>query len=230
MRQKTDKKLISFAKLPLIDRLVKDEAEIENRSESAIIENHLLDSFLPENEQARWFVEGYLYGDGERKGIGATLEAIFSYNAAGTRGAWSSKYGNLLPIVQFAHSEQCFCNTIPTGEENELYHFRSQLDSICNKFELLAEEATDSSRKYYYEKEAKFARELLKEATNEPQFMRYCNFYQLIIDNWEDLKDWSITFRMLCDLASMEKGWRDNPDTRRKLLQLINDISVEWND
>lgn len=170
-------------------------------------------------------MECCLYG--ENQGIGATLNAVFSYNAAGTRGAWSSKYGNLLPIVQFAHAEQCYCNTVPTGQERELHHFLTQLDSICNKFELLAEEE-NSSRQYYYQKEAKYARELLKEATKEPQFMRYCNFYQLVIDNWEDLKDWSITFRMLCDLASMEKGWRDTPETRTKLLHLLKEVSAEW--
>lgn len=228
-RSQSSKKLISLVKFVFIDKMIKDEAEMENQSESAIIEKHILDSFLPKNEQARWFVEGCLYGEGENQGIGATLNAIFSYNAAGTRGAWSSKYGNLLPIVQFAHSEQCHCNTIPTGEERELHHFRSQLDSICNKFETLAEEE-NSSRKYYYQNEAKVARNLLKEATEEPRFMKYSNFYQLVIDNWEDLKDWSITFRMLCDLASMEKGWRDTPETRTKLLQLLKDVSAEWND
>ena len=224
-RNQSSKKLISLVKSVLVDKMVKDEAEMENRSESAIIEKHILDSFLPQNEQARWFVECCLYG--ENQGIGATLNAVFSYNAAGTRGAWSSKYGNLPPIVQFAHAEQCYCNTVPTGQERELHHFLTQLDSICNKFELLAEEE-NSSRQYYYQKEAKYARELLKEATKEPQFMRYCNFYQLVIDNWEDLKDWSITFRMLCDLASMEKGWRDTPETRTKLLHLLKEVSAEW--
>ena len=224
-RNQSSKKLISLVKSVLVDKMVKDEAEMENRSESAIIEKHILDSFLPQNEQARWFVECCLYG--ENQGIGATLNAVFSYNAAGTRGAWSSKYGNLLPIVQFAHAEQCYCNTVPTGQERELHHFLTQLDSICNKFELLAEEE-NSSRQYYYQKEAKYARELLKEATKEPQFMRYCNFYQLVIDNWEDLKDWSITFRMLCDLASMEKGWRDTRQQRTKLLHLLKEVSAEW--
>ena len=229
-RNQSAKKPISLVKSVLIDKMIKDEAEIENRSESAIIEERILDSFLPKNKQARWLVESYLYGEGENSGIGATLNALFGYNAAGTRGTWSSKYGNLLPIVQFAHLEQCFCNTIPSGEERELHHFRSQLDSICNKFEYLAAEEETPSRKYYYQKEAEFARELLKEATEEPRYIRYNNFYQLVIDNWTDLKDWSITFRMLCDLASMEKGWRDTPETRTKLLQLIKEVSVEWDD
>lgn len=228
-RTQTTKKLICLVKTKLIERLIKDEAKIENRSESAIFEMCVLNYFLPLNEEARWFVEYYLYGDEESQGIGTTLNAIFSYNSAGTRGAWSSKYGNLLPIVQFAHSEQGYCNTIPTGKEEELYHFRSQLDSICNKLEKMAK-MENNPRQHYYQTEAEYARELLKIANEEPQNMRYGSYYQLVIDNWEELKDWSITFRMLSDLTSMEKGWRNTPETRTKLLKLIKEVSVEWND
>ena len=63
MRKQTDKKLISFSKLSLIDRFVKDEAEIENRSESAIIEAHLLESFLPKERNVRFWTEHYLYSE-----------------------------------------------------------------------------------------------------------------------------------------------------------------------
>jgi hypothetical protein len=228
-RNQSSKKLISLVKSVLIDRLIKDEAAIENRSESAIVEKHILDSFLPKNGQARYFAESYLYGDGENHGIGATLDAIFTYNAEGSESR-TSKYTNLLPIVQFARTQQSYCNTIPTGKEPDLRHFCSQLRSVYNKFEYLAENAEDSSHKFYYKNEANLVRDLLKEATEEPQFMRYSNFYQIVIDNWDELKNWSITFRMLSDLAKMEKGWRDTPEARTTLLQLLKDVSAEWND
>ncbi|MEE1256336.1 MAG: hypothetical protein UHN47_07475 [Lachnospiraceae bacterium] len=153
MRKQTDKKLISFSKLSLIDRFVKDEAEIENRSESAIIEAHLLESFLPKERNVRFWTEHYLYS--EDGGIGKTLAAIFSTNAAGVD--WGSKYDNLLPIVEFAKTQECFCDTIPTGEERELHHCCSQLDSVATKLEHLADEATDRTKKYTYQKEAKWA-------------------------------------------------------------------------
>lgn len=123
MRKQTDKKLISFSKLSLIDRFVKDEAEIENRSESAIIEAHLLESFLPKEKNARFWVENYLYS--EDGGIGKTLEAIFSTNAAGVD--WGAKYDNLLPIVEFAKTQECFCDTIPTGEEEKRNTIRARI-------------------------------------------------------------------------------------------------------
>lgn len=226
MRKQTDKKLISFLKLSLIDRFVKDEAEIENRSESAIIESHLLDSFFPKEKNARFWTENYLYSEGG--GIGKTLEAIFSTNAAGTD--WGAKYDNLLPIVEFAKTQECFCNTIPTGEEREIYHCCSQVDSVATKLEHLADEATDRTKKYMYQKEAKWARDLLKELKEEPQYSSYVNFYQLLLNNWEDLKGWSITYRLLADLAVLEKGWQDTAETRTELLQLMKNVSAEWDD
>lgn len=138
------------------------------------------------------------------------------------------KHDNLLPIVKFAFSEESLCNTVPTGKEEHFPYFCSQFDSICSKLESLTDESADLNKQYYYQKEAKFARELLKEATDKPQYMRYCNFYNIIIDNWDDLKDWSITFRMLFALATMESGWRNTPESRMELLSLLKQVSDEW--
>lgn len=223
------KKMIVFSSdkaKQIIENLIADEAIIENRSASALIEKHLMDDLLPKNNNARLWLE-LLYT--EEWGIGDVLKAAFSTNAAGTRGAWSSKWDNLLPLVEYALRQEILCNTVPTGKERELHHFRSQLDSICNKLEGLAADE-DNKNSYFYSNEAKFARELLKEANEEPEFMRYCNFYSLVIDNWNVLKDWSITFRMLNDLAAMEQGWRTTPESRYELTQIIKELSIDWND
>lgn len=150
---------------------------------------------LPTEKNARFWVESCLYS--ENGSIGITLHAIFSSNAAGLN--WKSVHSNLLPIVQYAKTQQCLCNTLPTGKEQELYHFRSQVDSVCLKLEELAKENTDTC--YEYKNEAKWARQLLKEATEEPQYIRYINFYQLLLNSWEDFKDWSVTYRLLADMA-----------------------------
>jgi len=223
-RKQTDKKLISFVKLPLIDKLVKDEAELMNCSESAIIENHLLNSFLPEERNARFWAENYLYC--KDNGIGQTLNAIFGCNAAGIN--WNSVHDNLLPLVKFASEEDYFCNTVPTGKEEELYHFRSQLDSVIRKLETLSDERPE--KKFFYVKEAEWAKLLLKKFQESPQNCKYTDIYQLLLNNWEDLKGWSITYRLLSDLAVLEKGWRNTPETRTELLSLLKEVSKEWKD
>lgn len=232
MRKQTDKKLISFTKLPLIEKLVKDEADIQNRSESAIIENRLLNSFLPAEENARFYAEIYLYNDCGENNIKATLSAIFGFNAAGARGPFTSRYDNLRPFVEFARSESVFCNTRPTGKEVQLHHFCSALDSVCCILEQAANGEGSTlvtvQEAVHYGQCAKYARELLREAKEEPQYMRYINFYTLVLDAWDVLKGSTWTFRMLTDLADMELGWRNTPETRKKLLQILNEVSSEW--
>lgn len=206
----------------MVDKLVKDEAAVEKRSESAIIENRLLDSLLPREKNARYWVENCLYS--QEGGIGKTLEAIFFSNAAGLN--WEAVHDNLLPIVEFAKTQDNLCWTKPTGKENQLHHFCLQLDALCQKLDTLAESKVD--KKLEFENEAKWARELYKEAVEEPQFMRYVNFYQIILNCWDELKNWSITYRLLADLASMQNGWKDTPEARQELLKLLHQVSNEW--
>lgn len=189
---------------------------------------NLKNEIKSKNKDARILTELLLT---EKWGIGNVLNSLFGLNAAGTRGAYSSRWGNFLPLVQFAQKQECLCNTIPTGKEPELYHFRSQLDSICKKLEeLAADESNDNETRHYYANEAKYARELLRQATQEPRLLRYSNLYQLLINNWSVLKDWSITFRILTDMATLQKGWRSTPEARFELVQIINGLSKSWED
>lgn len=225
MRKKTDKKLISFTNLSLVEGLVKDEAELKNCSESAVIESKLMDGFLPKDKNARFIVENYLYSD--EGGIGKTLEAVFSMNAAGVD--WGAKYDNLLPLVEFAKMQECLCGTIPTGEKAERYHCCSQLDSVIVKLEHLSSKESDMLKKHAYQEEIKWAKMLLKQLQEEPQSIRYANIYQLLLNNWQDLKGWSITYRLLADLVALGIGWTSTAETRAELLQLLRIVSDEWN-
>ena len=84
MRVKTEKKMISLAKPDLINRILKDKSETLNITESAVVEQVLVDNFLPKNSDAKFIVENYLYS--ENGSVSKTLSALFSDNAAGTRG------------------------------------------------------------------------------------------------------------------------------------------------
>ncbi len=221
-RMKTEKKLVSFLKSNLINQLVKEKSELENRSESSIIEQAILDSLMPANKNASDIIEHYLYS--ENGNIGSTLAAFFSYNAAGIN--WHSRYDNFLPLVQFAKKNQAYCNTILTGKEDELYHSCSQIESIISIIEDTAKKKTED--KFKYQQELKFANHLLNELREEPQFSRLINFYTLILDNWDILKDWSVTYRLLMDLSLLEKGWKNDSQTRTELVEIIKRISIDW--
>lgn len=223
-RKQTDKKLICFTQLALLDRLIKDDAEIENRSESAIIENHLLSIYLPQNKDARFWVENFLYS--ENGGIGQTLNAVFNSNAAGV--GWAARYDNLFPLVEFARNQEVLCRPALTGQEHELHHCISQIELISSEFRQLMETAEDLNEKMYYKKEIEFAEHLMLELRETPQFFRMCNVYQLLMNNWHVLMNLSITYRLLSDLVLMEKGWKNTSESRSELREILKQVSQKW--
>ena len=226
-RNKTEKTTISFEKPELIKKLVGDIAIKENRSLSAIIEKIILESLLPKNSDAKWIAEQCLYG--ENGGIGRALSATFEMNSAGIN--WGTKHGDLFPLVRFASTQEVFCGVPLTGKEEVLHHACSQIQSVLDRLNTRAteaEDAGDTEKKLYYKKEADWGAELLKELKEEPECSHLINFYQLLLNSWEDFKDWSITYRLLADLVNLEKGWRDDPEARMELLQILKAVSENW--
>ncbi len=225
-RQQTDKKIICLVKSALINGIISDRSEIKNISESAVIEQILIDHILPQNKIARDIVEEYLYGN--ERNIGKTLSALFSYNSIGGELQWSSRYHNFIKLVQYAKYQECLCNTALTGKEELLPHCILQIESVIKKLETLANTDKNDEHKLIYKNEATWGKELLLELKNQPQYSHLFNFYTLILNNWNDLKGWNITYRLLNDLVLLEPNWRNNYETRTELLEIIIEISNEW--
>lgn len=199
-------------------------ADIESRFESINIDEHLLGWNMPENSEARFFVESFLLG--EDGGIGQTLSAVFNANAAGS--AWAAKNNNLLPLVEFARDQEFFCNTVITGQEPELHHCIAQIKQVALRLKQLMDEAEGLSSKNYYKKEMQFANHIIQELTNEPHFCRLSNIYQLLLGNWQSLMGLSITYRLLSDLAQLEKGWKNDPEVKLALCAILKSVSEDW--
>ena len=199
-------------------------ADIEYRAEAINVEDRPPERDMPKNKEARSWVENYLFS--LNAGIGKTLSVAFEANAAGTN--WNAKHSNLLPLVEFALSQEVLCNTSITGQEPDLHHCITQVKNVATRLEQLMVEAEDLSSKAYYKKETEFAVHIIEELTSEPQFCRLCNIYQLIIRNWSSLKGLSITYRLLSDLARMEKGWINTPEAKKELCVILKSVSEDW--
>ena len=208
------KLLFSFSNGYLIDKLIEAKAKLENKSKSAVLEEIITRELLPEDKEARYVIENCLYS--ENGGVGKALESLFANNSAGTGKAWSSKYDNFEELFRFAKTESCLYNeTILSGEESELPHMKSQ-------FRAVIDELTDEDQKEY-------AKAIYEELDNEPQFTRLGNIYQILQNDWEHLKGWSITYRLLADMVRLEKGhWRESVEAKAELLEIIKRTSAEW--
>lgn len=224
-RLKTGRLVLALEKCELIKNMLDDIATHENRSLSAIAERLLLGALLPKNKDAQFIATNYLYGTGNSD-IGKALGAIFSINAAGVN--FHAKHDNLLPLVQYAASEAVFCNSKQTGEEEMRPYAMSQLESVVRRLDGLSKSADTDEKRYYYERESKWCAELLKEFKEEPEHSILRNFYQVLLNSWEDFEDWTITYRLLYALCELESDWRTDSSARMELLELMKVVTDEW--
>jgi len=220
------KKLVYFNNYRLLKGIIEDEAKVKNISESSVIEKRLIQSYFPSNNDARYWVVAILYDDSDKNSIGKTLSAIFNFNSAGVN--WGSKHNNLKPLVEFARNQEIIVGGYPNGEELELHHCCQQLESIVERIERQAGEDDDLWKQNEYTEEGKYGRELLETLREEPQHCQYLNIYNYVLEHWELLRNNTRIYRLLSDLAVLEKNWINTPATRLELAKLIKAVADEW--
>ena len=101
---------------------------------------------------------------------------------------------------------------------------KSQSKKMIEELERIANEKKDS----HYQKEADNWKKCLEKLEKESEFSRLSDFYQLILNSWEELKNSTVTYRMLKALAVLEKNWSDTQENRRELLSILKKVSDEW--
>ena len=119
--------------------------------------------------------------------------------------------------------------TILTGTETEFHHCCYQLNSVVNELNQLANTVMDSKKKMHYQQAVDHAKKLLIGLRDSPEDSRLINIYYLLVENWEDLKGVSVTYRLLIDLIDLQKEWEDTLEIRTELLNILETIKVEWN-
>lgn len=229
MLKKSEKMTLTVENPALLRSVVGAFAARENRSLSAVIERTTLNALLPSDPYMRAVAQYQLFSDSGN--IGAALETLFENNSAGMD--WHSKHTNYLPFVFFAREKSSFCkNRLLAGEKYAIEfaatHTASQLASIIDHLREQGEKTEDDVKAAYFQREVKLGEYYLKELKEEPQFFKPINLYNLVINNWDQLSWWSITFRLLNDLVQLQTGWRDDPEAQLELLDLMKSVSAEW--
>lgn len=205
----------------IIETIIQDESMIEGRTQSSIIEQHLLNELLPQNNNAKFWLEQLYSGEWELQRV---LNAIFDMLSGGIN--WEARYTNGLPLVQYAYKWHCIKKK-PNFDftSKEIHHFKSQFDSVVQRLMLHAEKTT----KIEDQKEAEWAHSLYTKFEKEPNEFEVSHLYQLLLSNWDIFENWTITYRLLSDMVIMEKEWINNEESRYELKQLLTKLSKEWN-
>ena len=158
------------------------------------------------------------------------LEAVFEWN-----GEWinyKSRYSNFLPIIEFVINEQIYNRSLEIKNNERIYHFLDKLDSVANKMHDLSQNSREETEKIYWYEEERYVRELISQTTPEDTKLRPINFYKVFTKpkNWEIFKSMQLTYIVMLDLVILQKQWRNDPEIKEHILEILEDLSKDWND
>lgn len=120
----------------LIETMADDESTCTKIKSSAILESRLMDSFLTENDQIRFWILNLYNGDTS----GKILSSVFEYNSSGIN--WKSKGLPVLPFIEFAINEQKYINKYKADKE-PMKHLLYSLNSIRDLLKKLKSDNLD---------------------------------------------------------------------------------------
>jgi|GEM_PF-2190734 len=223
------KKMIVFSSETskrIIEAAVTDYAALDNRSGSAIIEQKLLESFLPQQEDAQRYVKHLYSGASDVQDI---IVSVSQSYAAGV--SWQARWGNGKPLVEFA-LEMCLQSASRINLKDELiHHLMNSFDSLLRILKCEEQEHSgDLLERENLALSVKFGDELyqlLDKEKTPPPTSSYVNF---LIDVWDYVGNSTHTYRVLSDLIAISSKWYEDAEIRVNLKELLAVISKKWGD
>ena len=207
-----------------LERKIEKKAEEERRSATTLIEEILVNHFLPENEYARKITLNYLYNENIENGVKKTLGVLFCNNISGLY--FHSVYKNFKPLAIFCRDN---CLQEPPCEQNngDFAFFRENLTSVMNKLDKCVASCVETKERAMYEQHLDMAKLLITKTKENPQNVSVCEFFYFICDFWEALDDWSGTYKYLM-AATRLCSFKEDEETKDVLCEILKKISKEW--
>lgn len=212
----TLKKMILFSSLPkrkTIEGLVKDFSAESGRSESAVIEQSLEQALMPADANARYWITS-LYNGGS---LSDAYINVFSGYAAGLN--WQSRWSNGRPLVEEFSRNLAMTFPVVTGKEDEIYHLRSQINTI---FELLPNCPDNQEEKVCWNW-------YIDQMRDNPKQVSLFDFTSLILRSWNWVGNHTATYRALVDVCKIARpNFCNDSRSRLQFVHIIRQLSTEW--
>ena len=234
--QQPQKKLFTAQNFELINHLIKDEAAFTGGTESTVIENIILSSYLnPVSDDLVYPVVNILFGSSN--GIAATCKAIFERFAAKPELADDS----LLPLLDYLEIIEIRHKTIIDGSEpalNQIIKYSRLFKDLLDKHEGKFYPFTGPGNTRVHID--RFDYMILDEMINAPSHIEDINIdgsFSTLINTvrkyWyfegdtdtPGMRNWSCTYKILAAICSLAK-WPDYPQYRYELVQTIRKITM----
>lgn len=224
----------------IVETAVADAAQVTETTSSTVIEDTLIEKFIPVNDHARYYVCGVLLGKKnlfgttkwEKYGIREALGEIFSNESAGVQ--WKSAHqGEGKIIIEFA--TDLLCKHLSKFKQqsfnsNRIYSINDAInswDSICRILENSANEEGNLSTKFALEEEALFARNTKRAMSTDNDYLLF-NSFRFILQNWDLLGSWTHTWRFAAAVFDSVDDWKDSPEERIKFREVCEKVFSAW--
>lgn len=151
------------------------------------------------------------------------LETIFAVNASGVM--WEAKHDNLLPLVEFAREQEQRHGTPLSGQEETIMFLRNYLKAVSTELKRIRNRermGMDPDRDDAGERLC----EVLEKAPYSEDLLLH--IYDYLLDGWDTVKGWSITYRVLFGLTKTRGYWDTDFRDEIECLKIIKSVRDEW--
>lgn len=209
----------------LCERFLSDEAEVSNRSLSAIREKYLINAILPEDKNASYWIQQLYVGDAS---LSRVMSNVYGYLAAGIDLDASQVNGTKI-LVQYGQNQLLRMNSTITPNNEDSHYFFGALDSVKRK--LIYEWDASKKEKTFNIIESLNQLDKILDWNGNSTDLSWrdsCSFiYMLILRYWDELGNYTYTYRLLSCIASMQT-WNDSPAGRLELREVLIKATSDW--
>ena len=191
-------KQIRVSNMPLLQGILNDQAELTGMSDSQIIEESLLLRFLPSEftDIAADLMLGKL-------SLGDAISRVWMIAA-------TKQYSDMQQLVRFAERETIYTDTHPTPDSPEIPHLLSLMNSL---------------HRYIHDEQDKiWLKDLINLIQDGYGPVVLCNIYEIILNNWDQVKGFTKTYNLLQCMATIQPVWWTTPATRMELIDILKGI------
>lgn len=250
MAIRNNQKMVAFSNKQLVQTLIDEEAAATGLNDSNVIEKNMLAMMLTDNENIRYWLES-LYKD--ETTMNRFMQALFGLIADDWKNTMRTKHNYLLLKIASKMAEGQDPNFKKFDSYSPGY-LNSQLDSLAFCCEELVSEAeeTDTFLLQVMKSEeiskslastkaiqnikrynptpikeiAERTRIIIKRISEDNNNIILSEIYQILIDAWEYIYEYSFTYKLLLELSKLQKSY--DIKLRYELRVSINEASRYW--
>lgn len=230
MTGRKNQKMFAFGDKLTIDNLLKEESKKNNCTESSIVESLIKREYFPKSEFAtRYLLSLYSVEEYQAEKEFTVIMAKLYSNLASYNNMWTrsnkallefSLTNSILKGVDYTSKNKWFDGEYYAG------YLLSNLESMVNRCSVLYKDDRNSNLQFVIEEVPRFISAYEKDIRELNNV--FGELYTALNCVWDYIYKYSFTYKILMELAKLQKDWNYSDNTRYEFRQALIIASSEW--